>query len=145
MRLGTSAFVWVVCGFLGLAGGLTSASAEGVLDGAQFRKMIQGQMEAFRRNDAAGAFAFATTGLQKQFQSPDIFIAMVKQGYLPVFRPREVSFGRLKETPQGPVQEVFVTGPDGDNWVALYSFARQEDGSWGISGCVLRKDKGTAA
>ncbi|WP_439529147.1 DUF4864 domain-containing protein [Pannonibacter sp.] len=145
MRMGTSLLALVVCGFLGLSAGLTSVRAEGGLDGAEFRKLIQGQMAAFRRNDAAGAFAFATSGLQKQFQSPDIFIAMVKQGYLPVFQPKDVSFGRLKETPQGPVQEVFVTGPDGDNWVALYSFARQDDGTWGISGCVLRKDSGSAA
>ncbi|MGY4749010.1 DUF4864 domain-containing protein [Pannonibacter sp. Q-1] len=145
--------MWVLCGNLGLVLspdpaalrlGPQAVQAEEA-SGQEFRQLIQQQMQAFRRNDAAGAFSFATPGLQQQFMTPDIFINMVKEVYMPVYRPKSVSFGKLRQTKSGPVQEVFVTGPDGDDWLALYSFAQREDGTWGISGCILRKDKGFQA
>ena len=55
------------------------------------------------------------------------------------------SFGQSKMTKLGPTQEVYVVGPKGKNWLALYSFEQQEDGSWRISGCYLTKSDGFAA
>lgn len=117
----------------------TTLAAETTLPAPAFRQIIQDQMKAFRQGDAAGAFSFATRTLQQLYQTPEIFIGMVRQGYLPVYRPKSVSFGRMKETEQGPVQEVYVTGPDGEDWLALYSFEQQDDGTWKISGCMLTK------
>lgn len=114
-------------------------------DAAAFQKIIRGQMNAFQSGDAEMAYSFATRELQRRFQNPDIFMQMVKQGYQPVYRPKDVTFGSSKVTSQGPVQEVYVTGPDGEAWLALYSFEQQEDGSWLISGCYLTKSPGLAA
>jgi len=115
------------------------------LDEAAFQSIIRDQMSAFQSGDAARAFSHATPRLQRQFQSPDIFIQMVKSGYAPVYSPSNVTFGQSKATPHGPVQEVYVTGPKGQNWRAIYTFEKQPDGTWRISGCYLTKDGGFSA
>ena len=40
------------------------------------------------------------------------------------------------------VQKVFLVGPDGKSYVAVYSLQRQPDGSWRINGCTLVEDSG---
>ncbi|MEO0976938.1 MAG: DUF4864 domain-containing protein [Pseudomonadota bacterium] len=130
-----------VAGFL-MAG---SAAAEETLDTTAFQGIIKDQMSAFAAGNAQAAFSFATNSLQQKFQSPEIFMQMVKQGYQPVYRPQSVTFGQSKMTKLGPTQEVYVVGPKGKNWLALYSFEQQEDGSWKISGCYLTKSDGFAA
>jgi len=104
------------------------------------RAMITNQIEAFRRNDGAAAYALAAPGIRGLFPSIDQFMAMVRNNYRPVYRPRSVTFGELYSSPDGFVQKVYLTGPDGQNWLALYSLERQPDGSWKISGCVLAED-----
>lgn len=132
---------------LGIAGLLMAgpAAAEDALDTNAFQGIIKDQMSAFAAGNAQAAFAFATNSLQQRFQSPEIFMQMVKQGYQPVYRPQSVTFGQSKMTKLGPTQEVYVVGPKGNNWLALYSFEQQEDGSWRISGCYLTKSDGFAA
>jgi hypothetical protein len=39
---------------------------------------------------------------------------------------------------------VFLVGPDGKSYVAVYTFQRQPDGSWRISGCYLVPDEGAS-
>ncbi|MTI45787.1 uncharacterized protein DUF4864 [Roseibium hamelinense] len=134
--------LWVFGAMIFAAG---SASAQTAGDGAAFQKIIKNQMNAFQRGDAAAAYSFATRSLQQRFQNPEFFMQMVKQGYQPVYRPQSVTFGSTRDTPHGPMQEVYVTGPKGGSWLALYSFELQEDGSWRISGCYLTKSPGVAA
>lgn len=143
MQLHRFFYLFAFCLGLGLSG--LSAHAESSSHAKAFRQVIQQQMNAFQRDDATSAYSYATTSLQKRFQNPDIFIAMVKRGYAPVYRPQGVTYGRIKETDFGPVQEVYLTGPEGGNWLALYSFEQQEDGSWRISGCYLTKSQGLGA
>ena len=38
---------------------------------------------------------------------------MVRGQYQPVYRPRSVTFGPLVDSPAGPLQKVFLVGPDG--------------------------------
>ena len=57
------------------------------------------------------------------FPTVDIFMAMVRTGYQPVYRPQSVTFGPLVETAAGPIQRVFITGPDGQSYVAVYSLS----------------------
>jgi hypothetical protein len=122
-----------------------AVNAEENLDSAAFQTIIRNQMNAFASGDAQTAFGFATGSLQRRFQTPDVFMEMVRQGYQPVYRPQSVTFGRSKMTSYGPTQEVYVTGPNGKNWLALYSFEQQDDGSWRISGCYLTKSPGFSA
>jgi len=114
-------------------------------EGSAFRSIIQKQISAFQSGDAKQAFSYATPTLQKRFQTPEIFIHMVKNGYKPVYRPKNVTFGQSRETPHGPMQEVYVTDQEDQNWLAVYSFEKQPDGSWRISGCYLKKDEGISA
>ena len=112
-------------------------------DGAEraaIRVLIESQIAAFQRDDGAAAYAMAAPAIHGIFPTVEAFMAMVRQGYMPVYRPRSVVFGPLQDSPVGPLQWVFLTGPDGVNYVAVYSLERQADGSWKISGCALARD-----
>ena len=119
--------------------------AEDSFDGSSFQTIIKNQMSAFASGNAKAAFSFATESLQQRFQTPEFFMEMVRQGYRPVYQPKSVTFGQTKMTKYGPTQEVYVTGPKGKDWLALYSFEQQPDGSWRISGCYLTQSDGFAA
>ncbi|MES0808867.1 DUF4864 domain-containing protein [Roseibium sp. SCPC15] len=140
-RFGKLLFTASLAGFLST--GLAKAGDN--LDSDAFQSVIKNQMSAFASGNAERAFSYATKSLQQRFQNPEIFMQMVRQGYQPVYRPKMVTFGTAKVTSYGPTQEVFVTGPKGKNWLALYSFEQQADGSWRISGCYLRKFDGISA
>jgi hypothetical protein len=124
--------------------GSTGAARADVSDGDRdtIRGIISSQIEAFQRDDGAAAYGYASPTIQGLFPSVDGFMAMVRSGYQPVYRPREVTFGQIVETPGGPAQRVFVTGPDGRRWVAIYTLQRQPDGTWRINGCTLVEDTG---
>jgi len=103
------------------------------------REVIQSQLDAFQRDDAATAYSYAAPSIKQMFTTPDIFMDMVKLGYQPVYRPREVEFRKLDDVDGTLVQDVFVVGPDGQPVIARYSMQKQPDGSWRINGCALVK------
>jgi len=107
---------------------------------SQFKAIVKGQIEAFQRDDGVAAYGYAAPGIQALFPSPETFLGMVRQAYPPVYRPSSIAYGEVIGTPSGPMAKVFLTAADGTNWIALYSFERQADGSWKISGCRLLKD-----
>lgn len=109
-------------------------------DRAAIRAMIGDQIEAFRRDDASRAYAYAAPGIKRLFPTPEQFMEMVRSQYQPVYRPRSVTFGDIVETPDGVLQEVFLTGPEGKGWIAAYVAEREADGTWRISGCALSVD-----
>jgi uncharacterized protein DUF4864 len=111
-------------------------------DQASIRGMISNQIEAFRRDDGNAAYGFASPTIQGLFPTADQFMSMVRNAYQPVYRPQSVTFGQLSDSPAGPLQKVFLVGPDGKSYVAVYSLQRQPDGSWRINGCTLVEDTG---
>ena len=113
------------------------ALAQGAAEGTAIRTVISSQLAAFGRDDGPGAFAFASPTIRSKFQTPEIFLDMVRRHYAPVYRPSEVSFQALHESPRGPVQEVLLVGPDGRVVVALYFMQQQPDASWKINGVQL--------
>lgn len=113
-------------------------------DRAAGREAITAQIEAFRRDDAAAAFAFAAPGIRRMFGTEDTFLDMVRRAYPPVHRPRSYGFGETRETATGFEQAVGIQDEAGADWDAVYSFERQPDGSWKISGCRLVKRPGEA-
>jgi len=121
---------------------LSSARAETLGDGdrAVIQSLINGQIDAFRHDDGAAAYGFASPTIQGYFPTVDAFMGMVKNGYPPVYRPQSVTFGPLVDTELGPLQKVFITGPDGKSYIAVYSMQRQPDGTWKINGCSLLQD-----
>ncbi len=114
-------------------------SAQGPAEGPAIRDVIAGQLEAIGRDDGPGAFAFASPNIRTKFQTPEIFMDMVRRHYSPVYRPSEISFQDLHASPRGPVQEVLLVGPDGQVVIALYFMEQQPDASWKINGVQLVK------
>jgi hypothetical protein len=110
--------------------------------GAEIRGVIERQLAAFERDDAHGAFAFASPGIRRRFGDPETFLDMVRRHYPPVYRPRGVAFGALRDSPRGLLQEVQLTGPDGRAVTAVYIMERQPDGNWKIDGVYLLEAPG---
>ncbi|MEM7043360.1 MAG: DUF4864 domain-containing protein [Pseudomonadota bacterium] len=107
-------------------------------DRAAIRQTISSQIEAFKADDADLAFSFATPMIQSRFGDASRFVAMVKRGYMPVYRPRQVEFSDLLDVRGKPTQRLVVIGPDNDVFSAYYMMERQDDASWRISGVILR-------
>ena len=106
-------------------------------DRSAIRSTIQTQLDAFRRDDAEGAYAEAAPNIRTIFPSADIFMEMVRRGYPPVYRPRSTDFTSLRVEDGQFVQHVDIIGPDGTLHEALYTMVRGADGSWRIAGCAL--------
>ncbi|MGJ3265554.1 MAG: DUF4864 domain-containing protein [Salinarimonas sp.] len=114
-------------------------------DEAAARSVIEGQIAAFLSDDGARAYSYAAPGIKRLFGSQERFMAMVRDGYRPVYRPRDWSFDTYRQTPAGPVQEVTIIDEAGIAWRAIYSLEQQPDGSWKISGCQLLRLPGVSA
>jgi hypothetical protein len=121
---------------------MESAIDVGAADRGAIRTVIDNQLAAFRRDDAVTAFGFAAPNIQDMFGTPEHFLAMVRQGYQPVYRPSEVRFGELVRIDGRLTQLVHLVGPDGVPELALYFMERQPDGVWRITGCVLTVEPG---
>jgi hypothetical protein len=106
-------------------------------DTTAIRAVVQGQLDAFRRDDQEAAFGFASPTIQDVFRTPEGFMAMVRQGYAPVYRPRQVLFQDIVTFRGQPTQRVYLVGPDGRAVIAYYLMERQPDGTWRIDGCIL--------
>ena len=115
----------------------TMPSDVGEADKQAIRMVIEEQLGAFQRDDAQAAFAQASPNIQAIFQTPDRFMAMVRGGYPPVYRPRQVEFRDIVDIDGTPTQRVFIIGPDGAPFMALYPMELQDDGTWKIGGCYL--------
>ena len=109
------------------------------------RAAVARQIEAFRVDDAATAYAQAAPAIQMMFPSPDSFLAMVRQGYAAVYRARSYSVDRVEDVgANGVALGVTLRDEAGADWMALYSLEKQPDGAWRITGCQLKKAQGTS-
>lgn len=106
-------------------------------DQSAFQEIINDQIAAFNADDGLRAYSHAAPVIKQLFPSPDIFMSMVRQGYQPVYRQKSFSFGEVMDDMGRPAQEVTIVDMNGQTWTAIYSFERQANGSWKISGCRL--------
>lgn len=106
-------------------------------DAAEIRAVIDRQIDAFKRDDAQGAFALVSPGVQQTFGTPQRFLDVVRLAYRAVYRPANVSFLDMLVMGDDVVQQVQVTDRAGTVWVAYYAMQRQGDGSWRTDGCHL--------
>jgi len=120
---------------------LTACAHQGghtAADRIAIRAVIERQLEAFREEDAAAAFALASPEIQAKYGSPEIFMIAVKTFYEPVYRPRRLGgYTDLHVIDGQLTQPVLLVGPDGDFTVALYAMKKQAHGDWKILGCSL--------
>ena len=115
-----------------------TVAALSTVDRATIRQVIEAQLAAFKADDGTTAFSFASPMIQTMFGDPANFMTMVRTGYLPVYRPREVEFQGLIDFRGQPTQLVLLVGPENEVVTAYYMMERQRDGTWRINGCILR-------
>lgn len=107
-------------------------------DRSAIRDVIQGQVDAFRRDDGEGAFGYASPSIRGMFGTSTVFMDMVRQGYQPVYRPRQFDFREIVTLHGQITQKVQVVGPDGRPVTAFYPMMQLPDGTWRINGCYLQ-------
>ena len=115
------------------------------IDRQAIEATIRQQLDAFGRDDAERAFAFATPDIQRMFGSSDSFMRMVRENYEPVYRSSGIQFERLTPSassatlPAGVqwIQTVRLTDDEGKVWRALFTMRRQADRGWKVGGCQL--------
>ena len=120
-----------------LAVSILSVAAEE--DAAAGQAIIRSQEEAFSRDDAAAAYTLAAPGIKSAFQTPDIFMSMVRNGYAPVYRHKSFEFGEARVEGGVVAQRVHIIDANGEAWEALYTLEQEPDGSLKITGCSLLK------
>ena len=122
--------------FLGTAALADDASAKAA------QSSIDAQIKAFIADDNALAYSYAAPNVKKIFPTLDIFMNMVTRGYQPVQKPLRYSFGKSEWTGANAVaQQVFLIGPDGKDYEAVYTLELQPDGVWRITGVTFREAK----
>jgi hypothetical protein len=99
--------------------------------------VIHRQIDAFRRDDAQGAFALVSPSVQHSFRTPQRFLDVVRMAYRAVYRPASIVFLDLLVMSGEVVQQVQLTDRGGSLWMAYFSMERQNDGSWRMNGCHL--------
>lgn len=116
---------------------MSIARAEDPIDTT--RTMIDEQIQAFLHDDAGAAYAYAAPGLKALYPDKDVFFAMVKKSYQPVYHPGNYAFGRSRSIDNGAMiyHEVLISGRDGKDWTAIYQITRQPDSSYKISGVQI--------
>jgi hypothetical protein len=128
------AFIVVIALLIGLAGPARAGDDEVAIA----QKIIRSQEQAFVHDDAALAYSFAAPALHKMFPDADEFMAMVRRGYAAVYRHKSFEFGEGRAADGRIAQTVRIIDADGNLWDALYTLEQQPDGSWKITGCVLK-------
>jgi len=129
---------------IGLAVAFAIWSVTGVqAQEADIRAVITQQFEAFKVDDFATAFTFASPSLQGYFQTPQNFGRMVTQGYPMVWRPAAVDYLELREEGGTYWQKVQVADGDGNFHYLEYRMLETPQG-WRISGVRLLDEPGAA-
>ena len=132
--------VWKLVCAVALVVSMSGASAAGSVtsaDLAEIRQVIERQIDAFRRDDAQGAFALVSPDLRDSFGTAERFLEAVRIAYRAVYRPSNVAFLDLTVMSGEVVQQLQVIDRAGGLWIAYFSMQRQADGRWRMNGCHL--------
>jgi Domain of unknown function (DUF4864) len=108
-------------------------------DLAAAQSVIRAQEQAFGRDDAAAAYSYAAPEIRERFPDAEIFMSMVREAYTPVYRHKSFEFGEARSEGDWIAQGVHIVDANGEMWEALYTLAREPDGSLKITGCTLLK------
>jgi len=118
---------------------LTVSAVAGDAEIRAAQSTIDSQLKAFLADDGARAYSFAAPNVKRIFPTVETFMGMVTNGYMPVRRPQNYSFGKVEQmSPTSVIQQVLITGPDGKDYEAVYTLELQPDGMFRITGCSLR-------
>jgi hypothetical protein len=118
-------------------------STQALANPAEVKAIIEAQLEAFRSGKPEAAYELAAPSIKRMFPTVDRFVTMVRRGYAPVYQGGAPVFMRSRAIGEDEyAQEVGLTDNDGKAWTALYILAKQDDGSWLITGCYLKAAEG---
>ena len=102
------------------------------------QQTITAQIEAFKVDDFAKAFSYASPTIHQIFQNPANFGAMVTQGYPMVVRPAQVEMMDLRTVGGALWQRVRVTDQKGQSFLLDYQMIETPDG-WQINAVQLQR------
>ena len=111
-------------------------------DEKSVRSVIEAQLAALAKDDAATAFSYAAPNIRKALGTASRFLSMVKNDYPVVYRPASVAFLKPEGEGDDVVQRVQMQDADGNAWLAIYSLQRQKGNLWRITGCSVIENKG---
>jgi hypothetical protein len=132
-----------IVALLGL-GALPAASAGlSPKEQKQIIEVVQGQLNAFAKDDAIKAFSYAAPNIKRLLGSAENFLEMVRSQYEVVYRPASTIFMQPVGEGGEAMLKVQMTDEDGDDWIATYTLQRQKDKAWRITGCAVREATGT--
>jgi hypothetical protein len=141
MRFLFRRFVLLTFAVFALAAAVVPAAAQTEAP-ADWQDVISHQIQAFRDQDAPGAFSDAGRMFHAAFPTPEaFFVAIITSGYSPIMESTSHSFGEFKMTDDGVVQVVRLVGKSQELYEAWYQL-REEEGSWRVQGVVLQKAAG---
>lgn len=101
--------------------------------------VIRQQLEAFRRDDFAGAYKFAAQGIKDQFPVAE-FEAMVRKGYPIIAASTDAIFGITLDDGERAVVSVRVIGKEKQSGNFQYLLERSGD-QWRIAGVFEHEEK----
>ncbi|MEY4983367.1 MAG: hypothetical protein RIR62_1633 [Pseudomonadota bacterium] len=105
---------------------------------------ILNQIEAFKADDFATAFTFASPNIKGIFGTPENFGMMVRNGYPMVHRPADVRMLEQREVAGRLWQKVLITDAEGRSHVLDYQMVETPEG-WQINGVQLLPSGGVGA
>ena len=108
------------------------------------QQTIQNQLDAFRADDFARAFTFASPNIKTIFGSAENFGAMVTEGYPMVNQPSAVTMLELREVAGNLWQRVMITDEAGRTHLLDYQMIETAEG-WQINGVQLLQAPGIGA
>ena len=111
---------------------------------APIQQTIQGQLDAFRADDFAQAFTFASPNIKGIFGTSENFGALVRQGSPMVHRPSAVTMLELREVAGNLWQRVMITDEAGRTHLLDYQMIETAEG-WQINGVQLLRAPGVGA
>lgn len=121
-----------------------TAAGQGGDPRAEMTRTVLDQLAAFRRDDWATAYAYASSTIQGRF-GLEAFRQMVTSGYAPIARSAGATVSHVEVVDSGRgFVEVRVEGENGETVDALYELV-DEQGSWRINGVLTRPVDGATA
>lgn len=102
----------------------------------EVRATVAGQLAALANGNFPAAYAFASTGIKRQFDER-LYGAMIRRGYAPLLHPEKTDLGLVRDDGAGQAQ-LSVTVTDGANRSTRYRYSLVlEKAGWRVSGVVL--------
>lgn len=108
------------------------------------QQTILDQIEAFKADDFATAFSFASPTIKSIFMSPENFGMMVRNGYPMVHRPGSVRMLEQRDVAGRLWQKVMITDQAGRSHILDYQMIETESG-WQINAVQLLPEPGVGA